>query len=83
MKQFAIQCHNLLYFNTSMANITIHLNSEDRDIKEKLRALRKIDSRDNPYLDRSESIAAKMLLKGALEKELTRLMKTTGEVKNG
>lgn len=49
--------------------ITIHLNGSDVDLKRMLGELAKSRHGDNPYVGRSESEIAKMLLREPLEKK--------------
>ena len=52
-----------------MSRITINLNDNDIDLKKKIQKLKKSKAPGNPYVNRSESEIAKMILDPALENE--------------
>ena len=58
-----------------MAKITMNLNKDEYKLKEMIQALSKANSRGNPYLKRSESEIAKMILEPVLTVEYQKYIK--------
>ncbi|MBE9547546.1 MAG: hypothetical protein IMF10_08680 [Proteobacteria bacterium] len=58
-----------------MAKITMNLSKDEYKLKEMIQALGKAISQGNPYLKRSESEIAKMILEPTLTKEYQKYAK--------
>jgi len=59
----------------NMSRITINLKEDEITLKNMIKDLKEADVYGNPYLARSESIVAKLILKLALEKEHAKYVK--------
>lgn len=60
-----------------MSRITINLSNSDEELKQKIQQLKDSTAHGNPYVNRSESVIAKMILGPALEKEFNKYCNTT------
>ena len=58
-----------------MPRITINLNEKEVELKDMIRKLREHNVNGNPYIGRSESVIAKMILQPALKREYEKYSK--------